>query len=136
MIEVFKTSRASLVWFLNACFPVRLLTLQYSRLIIIVIINMIITTICNAWFLVTAARSELRAHFKQGEFCDFYDCPMALRSEYGSKKKMAEGGNEAELLKEKANNYFKGRFGRPVKSTAFNRCSQLTKMAASPFVAT
>lgn len=34
---------------------------------------------------------------------------MALRSEYGSEKKMAEGGNEAEQLKEKANNYFKGR---------------------------
>lgn len=51
---------------------------------------------------------------------------MALRSEYGSEKKMAEGGNEAELLKEKANNYFKGRFGRPVKSAAFNKCLQPT----------
>ena len=33
---------------------------------------------------------------------------MAHGSEYGSKKKMAEGGNDAELLKEKANKYFKG----------------------------
>lgn len=56
----------------------------------------------------------------------FYDCPMALRSEYGSEKKMAEGGNEAELLKEKANNYFKGRFSRPVKSASFNSCLQRT----------
>ncbi len=33
---------------------------------------------------------------------------MAHVSEYGSEKKMAEGGNDAELLKEKANKYFKG----------------------------
>lgn len=33
---------------------------------------------------------------------------MANESEYGSEKKMAEGGNDAELLKEKANKYFKG----------------------------
>ena len=33
---------------------------------------------------------------------------MAYGSEYGSEKKMAEGGNDAELLKEKANKYFKG----------------------------
>ncbi|CAJ1064929.1 serine/threonine-protein phosphatase 5 [Xyrichtys novacula] len=32
---------------------------------------------------------------------------MACVSEYGSEKKMAEGGNDAELLKEKANKYFK-----------------------------
>lgn len=59
---------------------------------------------------------------------------MALRSEYGSEKKMAEGGNEAEQLKEKANNYFKGRFDRPVKSAAFNRCLQRTRTAAPTFV--
>lgn len=33
---------------------------------------------------------------------------MAHVSENGSEKKMAEGGNDAELLKEKANKYFKG----------------------------
>lgn len=33
---------------------------------------------------------------------------MAHVSEYGSEEKMAEGGNDAELLKEKANTYFKG----------------------------
>lgn len=33
---------------------------------------------------------------------------MARVSENGSVKKMAEGGNDAELLKEKANKYFKG----------------------------
>lgn len=33
---------------------------------------------------------------------------MAYVSENGSKEKMAEGGNDAELLKEKANKYFKG----------------------------
>lgn len=38
---------------------------------------------------------------------------MARRSEYGSEK-MAEGDNSAELLKEKANQYFKGRFIRLV----------------------
>ncbi|KAG7217598.1 hypothetical protein INR49_021284, partial [Caranx melampygus] len=32
---------------------------------------------------------------------------MANESVYGSEKKMAEGGNDAELLKEKANKYFK-----------------------------
>ncbi|XP_010770062.1 serine/threonine-protein phosphatase 5-like [Notothenia coriiceps] len=32
---------------------------------------------------------------------------MAYGSDYGSEKKMAEGGNDAELLKEKANKYFK-----------------------------
>lgn len=36
--------------------------------------------------------------------------PMAHISENGSEKKMAEGGNDAELLKEKANKYFKGNF--------------------------
>lgn len=35
---------------------------------------------------------------------------MAHISENGSEKKMAEGGNDAELLKEKANKYFKGNF--------------------------
>lgn len=35
---------------------------------------------------------------------------MAHISENGSEKKMAEGGNDAELLKEKANEYFKGNF--------------------------
>lgn len=35
---------------------------------------------------------------------------MAHTSENGSEKKMAEGGNDAELLKEKANKYFKGNF--------------------------
>lgn len=33
---------------------------------------------------------------------------MAHGSENGSEKKMAEGGNDAELLKERANTYFKG----------------------------
>lgn len=33
---------------------------------------------------------------------------MAYESVYGSEEKMAEGGNDAELLKEKANKYFKG----------------------------
>lgn len=36
---------------------------------------------------------------------------MAHVSEYGSAKKMAEGVNDAELLKEKANKYFKGELG-------------------------
>lgn len=40
---------------------------------------------------------------------DLCDHPsMAHESEYGSLKKMAEGVNDAELLKEKANKYFKG----------------------------
>ena len=44
-------------------------------------------------------------------FTTFVTVPsMARRSEYGSEKKMAEGDNSAELLKEKANQYFKGRF--------------------------
>lgn len=59
---------------------------------------------------------------------------MALQSEYGSKKKMAEGGNEAELLKEKANNYFKGRFSGLVRSAPFNRCLRQTLVAALNFV--
>lgn len=41
---------------------------------------------------------------------------MAHHLEYGSVKKMAEGGDDAELLKEKANKYFKGRVDRPVNS--------------------
>lgn len=36
--------------------------------------------------------------------------PMAHVSEYGKKKKMAEGDRNSELLKEKANMYFKGNF--------------------------
>lgn len=35
---------------------------------------------------------------------------MAQESEYGSVKKMAQGGDDAELLKEKANKFFKGSF--------------------------
>lgn len=34
---------------------------------------------------------------------------MAKQLENGSEKKMAEGGNDAELFKEKANKYFKGK---------------------------
>lgn len=34
---------------------------------------------------------------------------MAHALENGSEKKMAEGGNDAELFKEKANKYFKGK---------------------------
>lgn len=60
---------------------------------------------------------------------------MAHESENGSEK-MAEGGNDAELLKEKANKYFKGRFDRPVKSLAFNRCLQQTQMSPLITVAT
>lgn len=47
---------------------------------------------------------------------------MAYESENGSEKKMAEGGNDAELLKEKANKYFKGRIYVLVKLMAFNMC--------------
>lgn len=47
---------------------------------------------------------------------------MAHESENGSEKKMAEGGNDAELLKEKANKYFKGRIYILVKLLAFNMC--------------
>lgn len=46
---------------------------------------------------------------------------MARRSEYGSEKKMAEGDNSAELLKEKANQYFKGRFIRLVNQVILVR---------------
>lgn len=46
---------------------------------------------------------------------------MAGRSEYGSEKKMAEGDNSAELLKEKANQYFKGRFIRLVNQVILVR---------------
>lgn len=53
---------------------------------------------------------------------------MAHRSENGSEKKMAEGGNDAELLKEKANKYFKGKFDRYVKSVVITSCLQQTKM--------
>lgn len=45
---------------------------------------------------------------------------MAHRSENGSEK-MAEGDNSAELLKEKANQYFKGKFIRLVKSAILVR---------------
>lgn len=58
---------------------------------------------------------------------------MALRSEYGSEKKMAEGGNEAELLKEKANNYFKGRFSGPVKSASLNRVFTADTVSSTKF---
>lgn len=55
---------------------------------------------------------------------------MAHRSENGSEKKMAEGGNDAELLKEKANKYFKGRFDSSDESVAFTRRVQQTRMSA------
>lgn len=44
----------------------------------------------------------------------------AHRSENGSEK-MAEGDNSAELLKEKANQYFKGKFIRLAKSAVLVR---------------
>lgn len=63
---------------------------------------------------------------------------MAHRSENGSEKKMAEGSSDAELLKEKANQYFKGMFDGPVKLAAFIRRLQLTKtyVKTHNFVAT
>ena len=41
-------------------------------------------------------------------FCDCSAQPMAHRAVNGSVEKMAEEDKSAELLKEKANNYFKG----------------------------
>ena len=55
---------------------------------------------------------------------------MAHRSENGSEKKMAEGGNDAELLKEKANKYFKGTFDGSDESAAFGQRVQQTRMSA------
>ena len=47
--------------------------------------------------------------FEKKDFATFATVQsMANEPEYGSEKKMAEGGNDAELLKEKANKYFKG----------------------------
>lgn len=46
---------------------------------------------------------------------------MAHRPEYGSEKKMAEGDSSAELLKEKANQYFKGSFTRLVNEVVLVR---------------
>lgn len=58
---------------------------------------------------------------------------MAHRSENGSEKKMAEGGNDAELLKEKANKYFKGKFDRYVKSVVFYQLFTKDKNVATNY---
>lgn len=60
---------------------------------------------------------------------------MAHRSENGSEK-MAEGDNSAELLKEKANQYFKGKFIRLVKSAVLVRFWEHTQTLSMVVVAT
>lgn len=59
---------------------------------------------------------DLKGNFNSTEgFTMFATVPSMVRwLEYGSEKKMAEGDSSAELLKEKANQYFKGRFIRLV----------------------